>query len=403
MMKFQAIGCRVIAAAAALMSLAAWAVPAPNVAPHAVPLDTAPITVSLVTFYPGDEVFSVYGHTELRVQQGTADAYFNYGVFDFDSPNFVWRFATGDAEYLCVATPAAYSRVGMDGRRMVEQRLNLTQEQAQGVLHYLLNNARPGNNTYRYRFLTDNCSTRPRDIIERAVGTSPHYAPLDSAVTYRDIIARYTANYPWEKFGIDLVLGSELDRPISTREQMFVPMLLMRAVDGATIVRDGKSVPLVTDTDVVVDASEQGIVLPPTPWYLTPMAAALALLVVIVAFTVRDLRRHRVTRWLDTLLFLAYAAAGCVVFFLVFVSEHEATSPNWNALWLHPLHFMPAVLVWIPRAQKLLRAYHVVDAAVIVLLLLAWPWLPQVANPASFPLMLIPVLRALPHIRYRQQ
>ncbi|MBR1803431.1 MAG: DUF4105 domain-containing protein [Muribaculaceae bacterium] len=353
------------------------------------------IGVSLVTFYPGDESFSIYGHSEIRVQQGTQDLYYNYGVFDFNSPGFVYRFVTGDALYYCMPIPEKYARLGMEGRRMVEQRLNLTQTQAKRVRDFLIINSLPANNTYRYRYLTDNCSTRPRDIIEMAVQDDAlNYGEDGATTTYRKMMAHYGQNYAWQQFGIDIVLGSELDRPLSLREQMFVPMVLMQAVQQATLTRDGRTVPLVSAKEVMVDASEQGLVLPPTPWWCSPLMVSLAVLVLALVVSILDVRRKHATRWLDSVFFLVLALSGCIITFLVTCSQHEALWPNYNLLWLHPLALIPAVGVWIGKARHLLTGYHWANAAVMTLTLAAWPLIPQVANVAFFPLMLTSLLRS---------
>ena len=355
------------------------------------PADT--VRVRLVTFYPGSEVFSVYGHTEIRVTQGDADYYFNYGVFDFNTPGFVYRFVTGEADYLCMAVPPQYAMME-PGRRMVEQELNFTQEQACLVRDLLVANALPPNNTYRYQYLTDNCSTRPRDIIEQALGQPLHNPAVSDTVTYRQVMAHYARNYPWLQFDIDLVLGSVLDRTIDEREQMFIPMALMRSAAGTMVERDGRTVPLVHSTQVMVDGSEDGIVLPATPWPLTPLAAMLGLLALTVLVSISDLRLKRPSRWFDTLLYGALAMVGCVLFFLIFVSVREATSPNYNAFWAHPFCLLLAVLPWVSRFDRLLRGCHVANALVVALLLLVWPWLPQVANVAFFPVMIASLLRS---------
>lgn len=354
------------------------------------------ITVSLVTFYPGDESFSIYGHTELRVQQGNYDVYYNYGVFDFNSPGFVYRFVTGDALYYCVPVPAKYARTGMEGRRMVEQRLNLTQKQAERVRNYLIVNSLPDNRAYQYRYLTDNCSTRPRDIIENALADdSLHYGEAPNTFTYRQMMTHYGKNYPWQQFGIDLLLGSELDKPLDYRQQMFVPMVLMEGFDGATIMREGAKVPLVSNTKVVVDGSKNGIVLPPTPWWRTPLAVSVAILVLAILLTVRDVKRKRVTRWFDSAFYAILAIIGCVIIFLVTMSHHEAITPNYNLLWAHPLALIPAILTpFLKRTQHILRFYHSANAIVMILTLAGWYFLPQAANVAFFPLMATSLLRS---------
>ena len=357
------------------------------------------VHVSLVTFYPGSEPHNIWGHSEIRVQQGPVDVYFNYGVFDFQAPAFMWRFMLGQTDYLCQPVPRAYAMLGMENRRMVEQELNLPQDKAIMVRDFLWNNAQPENRTYRYKFLSDNCSTRPRDIIEMAAGEGLRYPAMsDSTVTYRDILAHYCRNYAWERFGIDLVLGWDVDTVLDQRATMFIPMLLMDAVAGATITTDSTTTRLVKATTVPIDKSTEGNVRPPTPWYLSPMTVAVLVLALTLMVTWRDWRRHDVARWFDTILFSAGGLAGCLLFFLIFFSTHEATSPNINLAWLNPLLLLLAILPWFKKTRNAARWLHALNALVVALLMLAWPWQPQVGNFAFFPLMTALVTRSLANV-----
>ena len=357
------------------------------------------VHVSLVTFYPGSEPHNIWGHSEIRVQQGPVDVYFNYGVFDFQAPAFMWRFMLGQTDYLCQPVPRAYAMLGMENRRMVEQELNLPQDKAIMVRDFLWNNAQPENRTYRYKFLSDNCSTRPRDIIEMAAGEGLRYPAMsDSTVTYRDILAHYCRNYAWERFGIDLVLGWDVDTVLDQRAAMFIPMLLMDAVAGATITTDSTTTRLVKATTVPIDKSNEGNVRPPTPWYLSPMTVAVLVLALTLMVTWRDWRRHDVARWFDTVLFSAGGLAGCLLFFLIFFSTHEATSPNINIAWLNPLLLLLAILPWFKKTRNAARWLHALNALVVALLMLAWPWQPQVGNFAFFPLMTALVTRSLANV-----
>ena len=357
------------------------------------------VRVSLVTFYPGSEPHNIWGHSEIRVKQGPVDLYFNYGVFDFQAPAFMWRFMLGETDYICAPVPRFYATIGMEERRMVEQELNLPQDRAIAVRDFLWNNAQPQNRTYRYKFLSDNCSTRPRDIIEMAAGESLQYPAMgDTAVTYRDILAHYCRNYAWEKFGIDLVLGWDIDTVLDQRATMFIPMLLMDAVAGATITTDSVTMPLVKATTVPIDKSTDGNVRPPTPWYLSPLTVAILVLALTLLVSGRDWRRHDVSRWFDTLLFTTGGLAGCILFFLIFFSTHEATSPNINIAWLHPLLLLLAVLPWFKKTRNAARWLHALNALVVALLMLAWPWQPQVGNIAFFPLMAALVMRSITNV-----
>ena len=357
------------------------------------------VRVSLVTFYPGSEPHNIWGHSEIRVQQGPIDLYFNYGVFDFQAPAFMWRFMLGETDYICAPVPRVYATIGMEERRMVEQELNLPQDRALAVRDFLWNNAQPENREYRYKFLSDNCSTRPRDIIELAAGEGLQYPAMgDSAVTYRDILAHYCRNYAWEKFGIDLVLGWDVDTILDQRATMFIPMLLMDAVAGATITTDSVTVPLVKATTVPIDKSTEGNVRPPTPWYISPMSMAILVLALTLLVSCRDWRRRDVLRWFDAILFSVGGLAGCLLFFLIFFSSHEATSPNINIAWLHPLLLLLAVLPWFKKTRNAARWLHALNALIVLLLMLAWPWQPQVGNLAFFPLMAALVTRSLTNV-----
>ena len=358
-----------------------------------------PVSVSLVTFYPGSEPHNIWGHSEIRVQQGPIDLYFNYGVFDFQAPAFLWRFILGQTDYLCVPVPRAYATMGMEQRRMVEQELNLPQDRALAVRDFLWNNAQPENRVYRYKFLSDNCSTRPRDIIEMAAGEGLQYPTMtDSTVTYRDILAHYCRNYAWERFGIDLVLGWDVDTVLDQRATMFIPMLLMDAVAGATIKTDSVTMPLVKATTVPIDKSTEGNVRPPTPWYLSPLTVALLVFALALIVSGRDWRRRDITKWFDTLLFTIGGLAGCLLLFLICFSTHEATSPNINIVWLHPLLLLLAVLPWFRKTRTAARWLHGINALVVALLMLLWPVQPQVGNIAFFPLMATLVMRSLTNV-----
>lgn len=356
------------------------------------------IKVSLVTVYPGSKIFEVYGHTELRVTDSGSDLYYNYGLFDFGQ-GFVWRFVRGETDYLCGAIPSDIALFGYGQRKVVEQELNLDQEQAATVRALLRENALPENATYRYKFFSDNCATRPRDLIEQAAGNALRYAsPSTGHVTYRDMMSQYNGNYSWERLGIDLTLGASVDTAITSRQADFLPMQLMERFAYATIAHNGVAMPLVRDTKIVIDGSEQGTILPPTPWYASPLALSLLLLALTALATWTDWRRKRVSRWVDSIVFIAYGAAGCLIFFLIFISTHEGTSPNYNGFWLHPLYLVPAVLVWVKKGQRLLLCYHAINALELGVFIVLAPFLPQHFNVAFYPLMLAVMLRMLNYI-----
>ena len=361
-----------------------------------------PVKVSLITFYPGNEVFEVFGHSEILISDSTGNYYINYGVFDFNSPGFVTRYIMGETDYLCAVMPPQVDGGVKKGRKMVQQDLNLTPEQAQKVWDMLAWNVQPANREYRYRHFSDNCSTRPRDVIESAIGHELDYTHSNYIVgnTLRQVMSHYTHNYPWEQFGIDLALGAACDTLIDARTQTFVPLFLMHAIDSITVNQNGNTMPLVSRTTVIAPGDDNGIVAPPTPWYLTPLFFALLLLAITIVITARNWRRRSPSRWFDTVLFTIAGLAGCLIFFIEFISTHEATMPNYNILWINPLQLLLAILPWIKKASKALRWAHIINIALIATMAVVWLSSLQAPNTAFLPLAAILLLRSLSNIRH---
>lgn len=356
--------------------------------------------ISIVNFYPGQEIFELEGHTALRVRMPNNDMAVSYGMFSFDDPNFVYRFVKGETDYWVGVVPWAYFAENYEshGRRIVEHQLNMSAEQRNRLLELLDENLKPENRVYRYNYIFDNCATRPLRIVELAMGDSivlGNVAPdMAEDATFRDVMRHYHRNYPWYQFGIDLCLGPGIDRAMTNRERSFAPVVLDAQLLGAKVA--GK--PLVANTIVLNNVAEDEAVDGPTPWYLTPMSVFVLLLIIAILLTFRDVRRRKVTRWFDTILFFSFFVEGCIIFYLVTVSTHEATTPNWLIVWLNPLCIIPAVCEWIKRAEKLLIWYQIINFAVLLLLVVAWPWLGQSANPAFVPMIATTMIRLASYV-----
>lgn len=358
-----------------------------------------PVQASLVVCGPGRDIYELEGHAALRVHGGgLQDVAVNWGLFDFDAPGFVWRFALGETDYMCGAMPWAYFKdsYGRQGRRVTEYPLLLDSAETARLVGLLEANLRPENATYRYNYVRDNCSTRPLRMVERAIADSlrlPQPAGHPGE-TYREMMRAYHRSYPWYQFGIDLALGGGIDRPIDAHAKSFSPVALGAQLPGARR-QDGR--PIAGEPRVVVegagDATEG-----PTPWWVTPMAVAVAVLAASVAMSVRDCRRGRVCRAFDTVLYGAFGLTGCLLLFLVVISTHEATSPNWLLVWLNPLCLVPVVFLWTKRAKRLVMWYQIANFAAITALCAAWPLLGQSANLAFWPLMAADAVRAASYI-----
>ncbi len=355
--------------------------------------------VSFVNVGPGDDIYQLEGHSALRVTwpQGP-DIAVSYGTFDFDAPNFVYRFVKGETDYWCTQIPWDYF-VGYyvsEGRWVSEHPIALDSLQAIAVGSMAIENLRPENRTYRYNYVKDNCSLRPLRLLQAAMADSivmpepsPEYSPLD---TYRKAMRHHHAAYPWYQFGIDLALGSGIDKPIGPWEKAFAPTILETQIDHATV--GGK--PLTRGAINIYPGEPSAVA--PTPWWASPMAVAMLVLILAVVFTVRDFRRGGVNKCFDALLFGVYGILGLVLTFLIFVSTHEATSPNWLYLWLNPLALIVPIFIWKKSCNVVVLSYQIANFASLICLLAALPLSGQSANIAFYPLILADALRAINYI-----
>ncbi|MFR9166866.1 MAG: DUF4105 domain-containing protein [Dysgonomonas sp.] len=191
--------------------------------------------VSLLTSSSWDqEIYALFGHTAVRVNDplNNIDYVFNYGVFDFNTPNFIFRFVKGETDYMLAATDFRYylAEYRMREVEVTEQIFNLSQKEKQHIWDALCINAMPQNRVYRYNFFFDNCATRPRDLIENNIEGTVQYTLTNKNQTFRDLVHECVNKKPWVEFGIDLVIGSGADRLATDREKMFLPEYLKKCL-----------------------------------------------------------------------------------------------------------------------------------------------------------------------------
>lgn len=352
--------------------------------------------ISLLTSSPYEaEVFTVYGHAALRVNDPgqRIDIVFNYGLFSFDKPFFIYRFASGETDYMLGAMNYSDYIVEyqMRGSTVTEQVLNLTAVEKEAIWLALQENYKPENREYRYNFFFDNCATRPVALIEKNVSGKVDYSAWEvDSLSFRDMINDCTRNKPWLTFGCDLALGSPTDRKATRHEMMFLPMFLKEAFAKAEIVgNDGTTRKLVDETLILPAEPDES-----ATTAFTPVVAAMCLLVLIVILSLLEARRKRYFAVLDGLLFFVAGIGGCVLFFLCFISEHPCTCPNWNLIWLQPLHLLSPILYAVKKWRKVFYYYHFINFVAILLFVLCCYFIPQHFNMAVIPLAFSLLLRS---------
>jgi heme/copper-type cytochrome/quinol oxidase subunit 4 len=228
-------------------------------------------------------------------------------------------------------------------RNVQEQVLNLQQSEKQTLFDILMENYQPENRLYRYNFIFDNCTTRPRDIIAKAIRGKLQFSPelQQQHETFQQLIDHYTDDSPAISFGIHLVLGANKNKEASLQQTFFLPERLMNAYATAHIQRDSVTVPLVLFTRQLVAIPDR--VQRATFDYI--MAIMLAVLLTAAAFSYFNNRKRRISLWFDAILFGITGITGCIVFYLTFFSLHPLVSHNWNVVWMNPLLLIFAIIV----------------------------------------------------------
>jgi hypothetical protein len=264
----------------------------------------------------------------------------------------------------------------------------MTPGEKQQLYEALFVNALPENRVYRYNYFYDNCSTRPRDMVEKYTEGEVQYPPTPREQTYRDLVHEYVDSYPWLLFGIDLVIGNSADRPIDVREKMFIPRYLMDSFDGAIVQKnDTLRYPLVKQREMVLkpDAERNS---PKAATLFSPLVTAFLLLLLTLFISLVQMIRLNTTklsRYYDTLLFGVTGLGGLMLFFMMFFSAHPAMNPNWNFVWLNLFALIAAVLFWVKSAKNVVYCYHFINFAVLTLFLLLWWLIPQKLPVATIP------------------
>ena len=356
--------------------------------------------ISVLTCGPNNEVYAIYGHTAIRVKDPKRmfDVVFNYGVFSFNAPHFVYRFAKGQTDYMLAAERYNdfYESYKRDGRSIREQVLNLTQDEKQHLLDFLIENAEPQNREYRYNFFFDNCASRVRDVVEKEVDGKVIFPEnTGQNESFRKHAAQYQKVLPWTNFGILLTLGSPSDNVASAYQEMFLPDYLEKHFAEAQIKTGDETRPLVKDTRIIYDASgpkQSGF----NP--LSPFVVMLVSLIFVVFISIRQLQTNKITYWVDYMLLFITGLAGAAVLWLVTYSEHPAMHSNYNLWWAVPAN-LPFMFAWmVKKWRPFLKWYWKALSVWLILFFLFNFLIPQSFHIGFYLLTLMVLCRSLLHV-----
>ncbi|ANE50504.1 DUF4105 domain-containing protein [Flavisolibacter tropicus] len=354
--------------------------------------DSCHLRISLLTCSPGDELYSTFGHSAMRVQDiyTGADLIYNYGTFEF-GPDFYTKFIQGKLLYfLSIQDYSDFvASYAWEKRGIQEQVLQLSCAESQQLAEALQVNSLEANRYYRYDFLFDNCTTRLRDIVAKNSGQPVIYDTVipQKAPTFRNLIHSYlnAGEQYWSKLGIDILLGRDLDKPVTNQQAMFLPDYLMKGFDSAT--SSGRLL-----------AAPRQILLPRpvlakqnSPF--TPMVVFSSLLAIIIVLSF--IPKEGVQKLLsvfDFLFFFSLGLTGLLLLFMWFGTNHTVCQDNYNLMWALPTHTIAAFFLW--KKAKWVQYYLLATIIVQSLLLLGWIFLPQQLNISLIPIVLLILLRS---------
>jgi hypothetical protein len=354
--------------------------------------DSSHIRVSLLTCTVGDEIYSTFGHSALRVTDSSSvsDIVFNYGTFNFDEPDFYTKFIRGKLLYY-VST--MYFKDFKDeyqstNRGITEQVLNLSASEKIALEQFLYNNVKEENKYYRYDFFLDNCTTRIRDII---VKYKTNYAPLKPILpentTFRQAIHQHLSRNGkyWIDLGIDILFGLPSDAIMTTSQTQFLPDNLMLAIDSSN-----------QDHELIVRTSN---LYPFTPYnnklsFFTPLIVFSLLLIAII---VLSLSTHKAViaflHGFDGLLFFFTGAIGILFVFIWVATDHVWLKNNLNLLWAWPMHVV--IAFFVNNKSNWVKKYFAITSIGLIVVLISWLFLPQQMNNALLPIVLLLLYRSI--------
>jgi len=327
---------------------------------------------------------------------------YNYGTFDFDDPSFYSKFVRGKLLYfVSIDKFENFLQEYIDEKRgITEQVLDLSCAEKDNLLAFLQENAKEENKYYKYDFVYDNCTTRLRDIVLKNVNASVITKDIrpKEEITFRNLIHEYLdKSYQyWSELGIDILLGSPVDKKIDNNEAMFLPDYLLKGFDSTTVSQED----LLNLHENLVSEKKQ--ILKPTVQenkssLLSPFII-FAILFIVIGVMGFFKNTSRFFSFFDFILFFLSGTLGILILFMWFGTDHPECKNNFSLAWALPFHFIIVFFIYTNRSW--LRYYFLVNSILLLLLLVLWKWLPQEMNNALIPLVCLLILRSL--MRYKK-
>lgn len=364
--------------------------------------DSCSMEISLLTVAPGEDLYSIFGHTAIRVRDSVRgmDVVYNYGTFDDTDPNFYIHFTRGIMNYsLSAETFSDFNKeYQFEKREVKEQLLNLSCAAKKSMYEGLRLNAQEENRIYQYHFHTDNCTTRAGKFIATHTGATFKYKNIlpNPGPSFRDMIHEYLDKQykAWDKFGIDMMLGANLDiKPTNEDAIYFLPDYLYKGMDSA--LNGGQ--PIVAHKQVILEFKKQKEAHESLSDTLnkifTPLTIFLSVfLIFLFASYSNSKKATRNQLILDILFFCLLGVTGLLMLSVWIGRVDNVCRDNINILWALPTHLF--AVFFIKSKKSWVRYYFLITALIACILLIGFPWWTQRMNTAVVILLVIIIIRS---------
>jgi hypothetical protein len=335
----------------------------------------AAMQISILTCAPGEDVYTAWGHTAIRIIDSgkQTDVVYNFGTFDFDTPNFLVEFIKGNLNYFLSADNFQNFILEYQyyGRSIKEQILILTDAEKINWQNALLKNLEGNNRYYLYNFITDNCTTRVKDGFYKF---ATNQVPPSTIKSYRTHVvgAPYQQGIPWIGLGIDVLLGAVSDKAPSPLQAGFLPELLFEQLAAQPS---------------HIAATQNYDFTKTTPIATTDPIYFIIGLMLLYLFVGKWNARWAVitAKILDLSLLFIFGLGGLLLVYMSLFSKHTACHNNFNIAWIHPLYFIALICYFIKPiwAGYLGRIFFIASIGLIVVSF----WLPQSFSISVYLLM----------------
>jgi hypothetical protein len=290
--------------------------------------------ISVLTCGTGNESYSLFGHTAIRVSdiENNLDIVYNYGAFDFDTPNFVLQFTKGDLNYYITNNRYVdfINEYNYEKREVLEQELNIPVELKQALFDNLERSLLSDERLYQYKFIDNNCTSKVVDVINKTLKSKVISKKTDTDKTYRSILFPYFDNHFYEQLGTSIVFGTKVDQ-MGTK--IFLPYELFESLKRIQYQNQSLS-----NAPKTIMAFEKEI---PSSWWNNCYTYLLFLGLVIFANK----------KSVNYIYLLTISLLGLLFVFLGFYSSHQELGYNYNILLFNPL-LLIALYFWSTKNSK---------------------------------------------------